>query len=103
MKQKSSKLRKLENNRYSILTNDLTRCYICKKPKEDIHEIYGGANRKVSMANGFCVPLCRNCHFKVTNDNALALELKQICQTKYEETHTREEWFGLIGRNYVKN
>lgn len=101
MKQKSNKLRKLENNRYSILTNDLTRCYICKRPKEDIHEIYGGANRIVSIKNGLCIPICRICHYNATNDNEFSLQLKQICQMKYEETHTREEWFGLIGRNYL--
>lgn len=102
MKYKSSKLRKLENNRYSILTTNLEKCYVCGKQKQDIHEVYGGANRRVSMANGLCVPLCRSCHYNATNDNQFSLQLKQICQMEYEKTHTREEWFKLIGRNYLE-
>ena len=102
LKRKTSKLKKLENNRYSILTNDLTICYICKNPKQDIHEVYGGANRIVSIKNGLCVPICRNCHYKATNDNAFSLGLKRICQRKYEENHTRADWFLLIGRNYLE-
>lgn len=31
----------------------------------------------------------------------LNLKLRQICQQKYEETHTREEFMTLIGRNYL--
>lgn len=103
MRNKSSKLKKLESERYSILTDDLTMCYICKRPKEDMHEIYGGANRIVSIKNGLCIPICRNCHYRATNDNEFSLQLKQVCQSKYEETHTREEWFGLVGRNYVED
>lgn len=46
MKKKSNKLSKLEKKRFSILTNDLEHCYICKErdeiniPRDDLHEIY---------------------------------------------------------------
>lgn len=100
MKQKSSKLRKLERNRYSILTDDLEHCFICGTIPVDIHEIYGGANRRVSMVNGFCLPLCRYHHKIATNSNTMALWLKEICQQKFEETHSREEFMKLIGKNY---
>ena len=66
MRNKTYKLQKLEKNRFSILTNDMEHCFICKNPFIDIHEIYGGRNRKVSMQNGFCVPLCRERHEFVT-------------------------------------
>jgi hypothetical protein len=102
MKNKSNKLRKLENNRYSILTDDLKKCYICKRPKQDLHEIYGGCNRKVSMANGFVIPICRSCHFKVTNDNEFALFLKKFCQEKFERLNTRQDFMRLIGKNYLE-
>lgn len=101
MRNKSSKLKKLESERYSILTNDLTRCYICKRPKEDMHEIYGAGNRRISMANGFCVPLCRNCHFRITNNYQDSLILKRECQQKFEESYGREQFMYLIGRNYL--
>ena len=53
---KTSKQIKLEKSRYSILTNDLDHCYICrfqgkKVLRDDLHEVYGGANRKRSILN----------------------------------------------------
>ena len=101
MKYKSYKLQKLERNRYSILTNDLEHCYICGKPFVDIHEIYGGANRQVSMKNGFCIPLCREHHREITDKPSMALSLKQECQKEYEKTHTRTDFIELIKRNYL--
>ena len=29
------------------------------------------------------------------------MQLKQICQRKFEETHSREEFMAIIGRNYL--
>ena len=29
------------------------------------------------------------------------LEVKQECQRKFEETHSREEFMEIIGRNYL--
>lgn len=31
------------------------------------------------------------------------LRLKQDCQRKFEETHTREEFMAIIGRNYLSD
>lgn len=33
--------------------------------------------------------------------HALDLRLKQDCQRKFEETHSREEFMAIIGRNYL--
>lgn len=101
MKYKSYKLKKLERNRYSILTSDLEHCYLCGKYPVDIHEIFGGANRQVSMKNGFCIPLCREHHREVTDNNYISLRLKQICQKEYEKTNSREEFMSLIGKNHL--
>lgn len=101
MKQKTAKLRKLEKNRYSILTKDLEHCWLCGKSPVDIHEIYGGANRKISMKNGFCMPLCRQHHEIITNENTLSIYIKEICQQEFEKTHSRVEFMNLIGKNYL--
>lgn len=101
MRNKTYKLQKLEKQRYSILTDDLGHCIKCKKSPVDIHEIYCGSKRQVSMKNGFCVPLCRDCHRIVTDIRVADLELRKICQEVYEQTHTREEFIKLIGRNYL--
>ena len=100
---KTSKQIKLEKSRYSILTNDLEHCYICrfqgkKVLRDDLHEVYNGANRKRSILNGLVVPLCRKHH---QNEEILS-ELKVATQQKYEENHTRDEFIKLIGKSYIK-
>ena len=101
MKNKTSKLAKLERNRKSILTEDLEHCYFCKQKSVDIHEIYSGSNRKISMMNNFCVPLCRQHHIKATVNVEFNIKLKQLCQMEYEKTHSRPEFLLLIGKNYL--
>ena len=105
IKKKTKKQVKLENSRYSIITNDLKHCYICTKKglkdisKEDLHEIYGGSNRKRSIENGLVVPLCRKCH----QDNKILKFLQRFIQKEYEKTHTREEFIKLIGKSYIRD
>ena len=103
MKLKTSKLRKLEKNRFSILTDNLDQCFICQKSPVDIHEIYGGAKRRTSMKNGFCIPLCRQHHYFATNFKWLSDIYKIKCQRKFEETHSRKEFIEIIGRNYLED
>lgn len=81
---------KLEKNRFSILTNDLTKCFICGSPKQELHEIYFGKNRTNSMLFGCVVPLCFEHHrgnFGVHHDHKLDLYLKQLCQEKFEQIY----------------
>ncbi|MBO7527833.1 MAG: hypothetical protein J6T74_08110 [Clostridia bacterium] len=102
MKTKTSKLAKLERNRKSILTDDLKHCFICKQSPVDIHEIYSGSNRKASMENNFCIPLCREHHQFATINSLFNMQLKRLCQTKFEETHSRVEFMQIIKKNYLE-
>ena len=102
MRNKTYKLQKLEKNRYSILTDDLEHCFFCKNEYVDIHEIYGGCNRKMSMRSGFCVPLCRQHHRYVTYNVSAGLYLKTLCQKTFEETHSRADFMRIIGKNYLE-
>lgn len=92
-------------NRYSILVKDMSVCCKCGRPREAIHEVFGGKNRQTSIKHGFCIPLCNDCHnMKDTSihfNPTMALRYKQAMQRKYEETHSREEFIELIGRSYV--
>ena len=98
IKKKSKKLAKLENNRFSIITNNLDKCYICKKAKkEDLHEVFGGRNRQTSMKYGLVIPVCRKCH----QDKTILKWLKKFVQLKFEETHTREEFIKIFGKSYL--
>lgn len=103
IKKKTTALNNLEKKRYSILTNDFEHCYICGRVKKQIHEIYKGRNRQKSMKNGFCIPICEECHSKTETDVSFLNIYRQECQKKYEETHTREEFMQIIGKNYLDN
>ena len=81
-------------------------CFFCNSMSWlEEHHIYGGANRKISERQGFKVYLCHHCHNEPPNgvhfNEKRNRQLKKICQQKYEETHTREDFLRLIGRNYI--
>lgn len=40
IKKRTAKQNKIEKQRFSILTTDFTKCYICGKPKNEIHELF---------------------------------------------------------------
>ena len=69
------------------------------------HHIFGGAWRDISEREGFWVYLYWSLHTgnmkAVHNNFAFDKALKQECQAKYEETHTREEFIKLIGRSFL--
>lgn len=66
----------------SILQDD-KRCYICG----NIYNLHMHHN----MSN-------QGVHFNREAD----LRLKRICQKEYEKTHTRTEFFKLIGKNFLE-
>lgn len=94
----------------SILQSERV-CYITSRT-DHLHEhhIYGGANRKVSEANGFKVWLTYDMHngnnpeaVHNNSNQGWDLKLKQDCQRKYEETHSRSDFMKLVGRNYLED
>ncbi len=99
IKKKSSKLAKLERDRDKKIIKS-GKCDLCHKSFKhlDPHEVYGGANRKRSIENGFIKMLCRKCH----GDNKKLQQLKIDTQKEYEKNHTREEFIKIIGKNYIK-
>lgn len=83
-----------------------TACHVCGKPATDKHHaFFGHKNRQISEDHGFVFFLCRDCHEGMwgvhgMNGHNLDIQLKREAQAKFEETHSREEFMGLIGRNY---
>lgn len=88
----------------SIL-QDKKECLICGSTYGlHLHHIYFGPYRQVSDRNGFTCYLCAAHHigpYGVHYDPRIDREIKRRCQSKYEETHTRQEFMALIGRNYI--
>lgn len=101
IKKKSGKLARMEKKRFSILTDNFEYCYVCGKRKEQVHEIFGGRNRQVSIKHGFCIPICKECHDKTETDMKFDKELKKECQRKFEEIHTRDDFLKLVDKNYL--
>lgn len=107
IKQKSSKLTKLERNRFSIITKNLEHCYICYKkgmkniPKDDLHELLEGKNRQVSMKYGLVIPICRKCHNLVTNDKTLQDKLHKVAQKEFEKHYKTENFIQIFGQSYL--
>jgi len=87
-----------------ILNTEPGKCYVCKRYGDTaVHEIFFGANRKVSKENGLYIYVCPRCHdvIHLKPDNGLMdRTMKKIGQNKYLETHTRDEWLKMIGRFY---
>ena len=70
------------------------------------HHIYmGNPGRRISEENGFWVWLLWDWHngaeYGVHFNRPFDLELKRICQEKFEENHSREEFMRLIGKSYL--
>lgn len=103
MKQKTSKLRKLEKNRYSVFYESLSMCMNCGSMYQVTkHELFPGKNRRNSMKYGFVLPLCVGCHQKLQDDVDFSSKWKKKSQ-KYFEDHygTREEFIKIFRRNYL--
>ena len=90
---------------------DTKECYITHAT-EGLHKhhiFFGTGNRKISEQNGFWVYLRSDFHNGANygvhgkDGHALDITLKAACQRKYEETHSREEFMKLIGRNYIED
>lgn len=107
IKQKSKKMARLEKNRFSIITKDLEHCYVCTQKglknisKEDLHEIFGGRNRKRSIEFGLVIPLCRKCHNLIENDETLKQKWHKVGQKEFKKYYKTENFVQIFGKNYL--
>ena len=88
------------------IMQDTKECYITHQTTGlHKHHIYGGGNRKNSEKYGCWVYLIGELHnlsdYGVHFDKSFDLKLKRKCQSVFEETHTREEFMKIFGRNYL--
>lgn len=108
MKQKNSKLAKLERNRFSLFTDDLDHCIICGKSPVNKHEIFGGRNRLNSIKYGLVIPLCTCEHHDQVNcrgihfDKKLRDEWHKKGQVVFEQTYPDLKFEDIFKKNYLK-
>lgn len=93
---------------WSVLTDDMTSCYITHLGVVHIHHVFNGSRKAASEKRGFLVPLHPTLHIygpnsvHVNPNKGLDLMLKQRCQTYYEEHYgTREDFIKEFGRSYL--
>ena len=93
---------------HKSILQDEKKCYITGQTNNlHLHHIFAGGRRKISDREGFVVYLAGWLHNQSDegvhgkNGHELDMMLKRHCQMKYEETHTREEFMALIGKNYL--
>ena len=70
------------------------------------HHCFGAANRKWSEKYGLKVWLCASsCHRNgaksAHRNRETDLYIKRLAQKKFEETHTRDEFMAIFGKNYI--
>lgn len=92
IKKKSNKLAKLEKDRFSIITNNLEKCYFCPSKKMELHEAFRGRNRQKSMKWGLVVPICRDCHSKITKDKEFSKTLEETAKKVFIKKYSEEKF-----------
>jgi len=90
----------------SILQNK-KECFVCHTTYglHEHHVFEGTANRKQSENTGMKIWLC-GYHHNLSNEGIhfnkdLDLAVKQMAQSKFEETHDREEFRTIFGKSYI--
>lgn len=95
--------------KWSVLTDDLGRCYVTGSSHAAVHHVFPGTGRrKLCEKYGFIVPLEPALHNMSdisvhSNPNkGLDLQLKKKCQ-EYFEVHygSRREFIRIFGRSYL--
>lgn len=77
-------------------------CYICgRHDVEEHHCIHGTANRKNAEKYGLKVFLCWDHHRQLHEDRKTDLYFIRLAQTRFEETHTQEEFMSIFGKNWL--
>ena len=104
-------------DRYSIIVPNFKHCYVCGTDKDiHIHEVFfGTANRKKSIEDGLCVPLCgahhnlsnMGVHFNKQLDEKLKKQAEKIwiktyCVPELSAREKIEVFIKRYGRNYLE-
>jgi len=92
IKNKSSKLAKAERNRFSIITNNLEKCYFCGNKKDDLHEVFCGRNRQKSIKWGLVIPICWIHHRLITDNKEFSEVMEDIAKDIFIKKYGEEKF-----------
>jgi hypothetical protein len=105
MKNKSNKSAKLERDRYSLFTDDMSCCYLCQQMgitntyHITKHELFCGRNRANSMAYGLVLPLCEEHHHIMQNDAYMQNKWHILGQKEFEKNYNIN-FIDIFKKNY---
>jgi len=105
---RKNKQKIVDSKRYSIITDDLTKCIECGLPFVELHEVFFGTNREKSKLYGLIIPLCKKYHHQgnligIHQDKELDIKWKKIAQQSFMDTYNlkKEDFIKVFGRNYL--
>ena len=103
IKKRTSKLNKLEKNRFSLFIADDSKCMLCGSTYQlTWNEIFRGKNRQLSMKYGLCQRLCLECHRKYQNDPIFNDIWHKKGQLAFVANYPELDFTKIFGRNYLK-
>ncbi len=100
IKKRTYKLAKAETNRTSILTDDLEHCIICGKKRDNLHEVFFGRNRQLSIKFGLVIPLCLECHREMHRNKELQEVWHEKGQVAFERAYPKLNFVNIFRKNY---
>ena len=102
MKKKSNDLAKLERNRFSIFTDDTSKCMFCGSSYNlTWHEIFAGRNRQNSMIYGLCLRMCFNCHKLNQEDKDFNDYWHKKGQLAFMQHYPNLDFLSIFKKNYM--
>ena len=102
LKQKTSKLAKLERNRFSLFSDNKNKCYFCPSTYNlTWHEIFRGRNRSNSMKYGLCLRICLSCHKKYQENKVFNDEWHKKGQAMFIKTYPDLVFEDIFRENYL--
>lgn len=100
IKKRTNKQAQAEKNRKSIFTNDLYHCIICGKKRDNLHEVFFGRNRQLSIKYGLVIPLCIECHQEIHKNKKLQDIWHKKGQDIFETYYPDLDFLKIFRQNY---
>lgn len=102
IRKRTSRLAKLERNRFSLFSSNTNKCYFCSNAADlTWHEIFRGKNRTNSMKYGLCLRICVSCHEKYQEDINFNDYWHEKGQLAFISSYPELDFLKIFGRNYL--
>lgn len=87
----------------SIITEDLSECFVCGSSPTAIHHALHGSYRALADKYHLIIGLCPSCHQRLHDkDTEMDRYLQSLAQEKFEEHYTDLDFKKIFGRNFKR-